>query len=75
MSDMVKAADAPIMAIMSYGLVVSDDSGVVTTWTSFRKSFGNRGRIGRSVSRAIRIEWVEGLPSRLKKLPGIFPRA
>ena len=72
---MVSAADAPMMVAISYGLVVSDERGVTITWTSLRKSFGNRGLIGLSVRRAIRIECVEGLPSRLKKLPGILPLA
>ena len=44
-------------------------------WTSFLKSFGNRGRSGLSVSRSIRIASVLGLPSRRKKLPGILPLA
>ena len=75
MSETVNAVDAPMMAMTSYGLVVSDESGVMIIWTSFLKSFGNSGLIGRSVSLAISTECVVGLPSRLKKLPGIFPLA
>ena len=60
---------------VSNGVSMSVESGVMTIWTSLRKPFGNRGRIGRSVIRAINTESVLGLPSRRKKLPGILPRA
>ena len=56
MSEIVNAADAPMMAMTSYGLVVSDESGVMIICTSFLKSFGNSGLIGRSVSLAINTE-------------------
>src|SRR3989338_11446012 len=45
------------------------------TCVSFRKAFGNIGRMGLSISRAERISRSDGRPSRLKKPPGIFPAA
>jgi hypothetical protein len=45
------------------------------TWTSFVKPFGQSGRMGRSIMRAVRIAFSVGRPSRLKKPPGIFPAA
>src|SRR5207302_826576 len=42
---------------------------------SLRKPFGQSGRIGRSIIRAVRIARSVGRPSRLKKPPGIFPAA
>ena len=45
------------------------------TCTSLRNPSGNNGRIGLSVSLAISVAWVLGLPSRRKKLPGILPLA
>jgi hypothetical protein len=60
---------------MSYGLAMSTDRTVMTTWTSSRYPSRNEGRSGRSISRAVRIAVSEGRPSRRKKLPGIFPRA
>ena len=50
-------------------------STVAITCTSFLKPFGQSGRIGRSIMRAVRIARSEGRPSRLKKPPGIFPAA
>ena len=38
-------------------------------------SFGNRGRIGRSINRQINVSNSPGRASRLKKLPGILPAA
>ena len=49
--------------------------GVATICVSRCHPFGNRGRIGRSIMRAVRMPFSEGRPSRLKKLPGIFPAA
>ena len=48
---------------------------VAMTWTSLRKPFGNDGRSGRSISRAVRIAVSEGRPSRRKNDPGILPTA
>ena len=36
---------------------------------------GNSGRIGRSMSRAVRVSLVVGRPSRLRKPPGNLPAA
>ena len=58
----------------SNGVSISMDRGVMTIWTSLRKSVGNSGRIWRSVRRAVRMPCVLGRPSRRKKLPGILPR-
>ena len=75
MSDTESAADAAVMARVSKGVSWSMDSGVKIICTSWRKPLGNRGRIGLSVSRAMSTPWVLGLPSLLKKLPGILPLA
>src|SRR5215213_8932769 len=45
------------------------------TWTSDLYPLGNKGRIGRSVSRAANVAASVGRPSRLMKPPGIFPAA
>ena len=63
------------MARMSCGVIRSAESVVQMTCTSFRKPFGQSGRIGRSIMRAVRIAFSVGRPSRLKKPPGIFPAA
>ena len=42
---------------------------------SFLVSFAIRDRIGRSIKRDVRTSVSRGLPSRLKKPPGIFPPA
>ena len=55
MSDMASAADAAVMTSGSNGVSISMDSGVMTIWTSLRKSTGNSGRIWRSVRRAVRM--------------------
>jgi hypothetical protein len=60
---------------MSYGLAMSTDRTVMTTWTSSRKPSLNVGRSGRSVRRAVRIAVSEGRPSRRKNPPGILPAA
>ena len=57
------------------GVTRSAESVVQMTCTSFLKPFGQSGRIGRSIMRAVRIALSVGRPSRLKKPPGIFPAA
>ena len=42
---------------------------------SLRKPSGNSGRIGRSISREVRISFLTGAPSRLKYPPGMRPPA
>ena len=60
---------------MSCGVTMSAERTVQITCTSFLKPFGQSGRIGRSIMRAVRIARSVGRPSRLKKPPGIFPAA
>ena len=73
--EIMRAAEAPLIARMSCGVMRSADSVVQMTCTSFVKPFGQSGRIGRSIMRAVRIAFSVGRPSRLKKPPGIFPAA
>ena len=54
MSEIDRAADAPIRERMSIGVSWSIDKGVMITWISLRNPLGNRGRSGLSVSRAMR---------------------
>ena len=42
---------------------------------SKNQPFGNSGRIGRSISRLVSTSFSAGLPSRLKKPPGMRPEA
>ena len=69
------AAEAPLMARMSCGVTRSAESVVQMTCTSFLKPWGQSGRIGRSIMRAVRIARSVGRPSRLKNPPGILPAA
>ena len=69
------AAETPFNASMSRGVSRSLESVVIMTWTSFLNPLGNRGLIGLSISLSVRMACVVGLPSRLKKLPGICPIA
>ena len=75
MSEIISAAEAPLIASTSYGLTWSAPNTVPTTWTSLRKSDGNDGRNGRSISRQVRIADSGARPSRRKNDPGIFPAA
>ena len=63
------------MQRMSCGVTMSAERVVQMTCTSLRKPFGQSGRIGRSIIRAVRMARSVGRPSRLKKPPGIFPAA
>ena len=63
------------MAAISGELSMSTDITVHTMHTSFLMSLGNRGRMGRSITREARMAFSEGLPSLLRKEPGIFPTA
>ena len=74
-SDIHKAAEAPIMASMSGKFFWSYDKTVAMTWTSFLYSLGNKGRNGRSISLEVNMAFLLGLPSLLKKPPGILPAA
>ena len=46
-----------------------------TSCVSRRQPFGNSGRSGRSIMRAISVAFSPARPSRLKNEPGIFPAA
>ncbi len=59
----------------SWPWIMSAERTVQITCTSFRNPFGQSGRIGRSIMRAVRVARSDAFPSRLKKPPGIFPAA
>ena len=73
--EMVSAAEAPLMASVSWLCSPSIESTVPMICTSLRKPLGQSGRIGRSTMRAFSVAFSEALPSRLKKPPGILPAA
>jgi hypothetical protein len=74
-SDNASAADAPVMASTSESLSESADSTRAITWVSWRQPDGNSGRSGRSMTRLVSTSFSLGLPSRLKKPPGMRPDA
>jgi len=69
------AADAPIMASTSGSFCRSAASTKAWIWTSSRNHSGNKGRMGRSISREVRTSRVVGRPSRLRNPPGNRPAA
>ena len=71
----ITASEAPVIEITSDWFCWSADRMVAMTWISLRNPFGNDGRSGRSISRAVRMAFSDGLPSRRKNEPGIFPTA
>ena len=73
--DNVKALEAAIIATMSGFVSVSCDNTVKITWVSFLNPSGNNGLIGLSISLEVSVSNSVGLPSRLKKPPGILPAA
>ncbi len=73
--EMCSAADAAFTARMSYSFSWSADHAETTICTSFRKPFGQSGRMGRSTRRAVRMPSSEGRPSRRGNEPGILPAA
>ena len=75
MSEMVSAMEVPTMAAISGRQSWSTLITVQTTETSLRMSFGNSGRIGRSITRDVKIALSLGRPSLLRKEPGILPTA
>ncbi|OPZ27601.1 MAG: hypothetical protein BWZ02_01576 [Lentisphaerae bacterium ADurb.BinA184] len=75
MSDSISATEAPSMLSTSDSFCPSALSRQDMTCTSSWKPFGNSGRNGRSVMRAVRISFSLGRPSRLKKPPGNLPAA
>ena len=74
-SDTETDADEPIIAQNSGALSCSTDITVATIDTSFLKSFGKSGRIGLSITLAVKIAFSDGFPSLLVKPPGILPTA
>jgi len=70
----MSAAEAPRMASTPGEQSGSAESTVATTWTSslYRQE---TAAIGRSIIRPLKTAASLGLPSRLKKPPGIFPAA
>ena len=75
MSEIVTAALAALMAMMSGVLIWSVEMTVGTIWISRLKAFSNRGLMGRSIRRLTRISLSFGFPSLLRNPPGIFPAA
>ena len=74
-SEIDSAADAPVIARTSESCSSSADRTRAMTCVSRRQPDGNSGRIGRSISRQVSTSFSAGLPSRLKKPPGIRPDA
>ena len=74
-SEIIKAADAPRMPNILGGQSGSADSTIATICTSSLYPLGNKGRMGRSIMRPVKMAASLGLPSRLKNPPGIFPAA
>ena len=68
-------ADAPIIAGISGSTDGSSDITLAIIWISFLNSFGKSGLIGLSINLDVKVSFSEGLPSRLKKPPGILPAA
>ena len=75
MSEIVRAAEAPLMPATSGSFSVSAESTKAMTWVSHLKPSGNSGRMGRSICRLVRISRSLGRPSRLMKPPGMRPPA
>ena len=75
MFDIERAVDTPFRANISKGVSLSLESVVAITCTSFLNPLGKRGLIGLSINLQVKIACVVGLPSLLKKLPGICPIA
>ena len=73
--EIARAADAAFTERMSGSFSWSALNGETTIWTSLRNPFGKSGRMGRSVSRAVRMPSSDGRPSRRGNEPGILPAA
>ncbi len=74
-SEIARAAEAPFIARMSYGWTWSTEIGWETSCVSRCHPFGNSGRSGRSIMRAVSVAFSPALASRRKKEPGILPAA
>ena len=75
MPDIASAAEDAIIDKISASFSLSYEITVGKSWTSFLKSSGNKGLIGLSINREIRVSLSVGLASLLKYPPGIFPAA
>ena len=75
MSEMARAAEVPMRAAISGEQSRSTLMTVAIMATSLRKSPGNRGRMGRSMTRLVRMPFSPGRPSRRMKEPGMRPTA
>ena len=73
--EIANAAEAPMIEGTAGSTSLFSDITVTITCTSLVNPLGNRGRKGRSINREFRISPSLGLPSRLKKPPGILPAA
>ena len=73
MSEMLSAMELPIIAYTSGWMSGSTDIAVQITETSFKNPFGNKGLIGRSIRRDVKIALSLARPSRFLKPPGILP--
>ncbi len=73
--DSESAAEAPVIASTSESFSVSAEIRSATICVSKNQPDGNSGRIGRSIRRLVSTSFSAGLPSRLKKPPGIRPDA
>ena len=69
------AAEAAFIASTSPSFCRSLASTKAWTWTSSWNHSGKSGRMGRSISREVRISLMVGRPSRLMKPPGNLPAA
>ena len=72
-SEIERAIEVPIMAVISGEQSGSTLMTVATMETSLRISLGKSGRMGLSITREARIAFSLGLPSRFMKEPGILP--
>ncbi len=75
MLDKASAAEAPVTASTSVSLSLSADSTSAMICVSRRHPDGKSGRSGRSIRRLVSTSFSAGLPSRLKKPPGMRPDA
>ena len=73
--DMATAADAAKKDKISGSTSLSEEITVQITCTSYRKSSLKRGLNGLSINLEVSVSFSVGLPSLLKKPPGIFPVA
>ena len=73
--DIDTAAEAAKNDKISGSTSLSEEITVQMTWTSYKKSSLNNGLRGLSMSLEVRGSFSDGLPSLLKKPPGIFPVA